>query len=162
MSYKLEAFILSHRAAAALPDLRHLHRFPLNDQFALVPVTRQLYQEVVATYGRAEHDPYDMFYRLDPRLAETAVRASSVSPVLYVEVDVVNGIGDRTAVVWHEGRAAFGPSEGRSDVTEAMRVFGRLAGLSLEQVGELDIFRHRFTEDWVRHLEDGGEVAERR
>ena len=156
MSYKLEAFILSHRAAAMLPDLRHLHRFRPNDQLALVPVTRWLYQEVVAAYGKAEDDPYDMFYALDPTLAEMAVRASSVSPVLYVEVDVVNGIGDRTAVVWHEGRAAFGPSWGSSDVAEAFRLFGRLAGLSPEQVGELDIFRHRFTEDWVRHLEGGG------
>ena len=51
---------------------------------------------------------------------------------------MANGIGDRTAGIRHEGRAAFGPSRGRSDVAEAFRVCGRLAGLSPEHVGELD------------------------
>lgn len=33
MGCKLEAFILDHQAAEMLPDnLRHLHRFRLNDQ----------------------------------------------------------------------------------------------------------------------------------
>src|SRR5215204_1957627 len=60
MYYKLEAFILNHQAAEMLPDnFRHLHRFRLNDQLALAPVTRQLYQEVVATFGKAADDPYE-------------------------------------------------------------------------------------------------------
>ena len=156
MSYKLEAFILNHKAAAMLPDyLRHLHCFRLNDQLALVPSTRQLYKEVVATFGEAKDDPYDdtLFIRLHPVLAQIAAKISSVSPVLYLEADVVNGIGDRTTIVWHKGEAAYGPSEGSSQVTEAFRLFRQIEGLSLDQTGELTIFRYRFTEDWVQDIE---------
>ena len=74
--------------------------------------------------------------------------------MLYLEVDVASGIGDRTAIVWHKGEAVYGPSEGSSQVNEAFRLFGRMEGLSLGWVVELRIFRHRFTEDWVRHIED--------
>src|SRR5215204_3014539 len=120
MYYKLEAFILNHQAAEMLPDnLRHLHRFRLNDRLALVPVTRRLYKEVVATFGEARDDPYEdvvCFIALHPALAQTAAKISSASPVLYLEVDVASGIGDRTAVVWHQGEAAYGPSEGSSQV----------------------------------------------
>ncbi|NJN96516.1 MAG: hypothetical protein HC875_21615 [Anaerolineales bacterium] len=114
MSCKLEAFILNHKAADMLPGtLRHLHHCRLDDRLALIPVTRQLYQEVVATFGEARDDPYPMFFALAPALAELAAQISSASPVLYLEVDVANGIGDQTAVVWHQGQVAYGPSEGR-------------------------------------------------
>src|SRR5215216_1786318 len=102
MSYKLEAFILNHKAAEMLPDnLRQLHCFPLNDHLVLVPSTRHLYKEVVATFAEAKDDPYDdtLFIRLHPVLAQIAAKISSAAPVLYLEVDVVNSIGDRTAIV---------------------------------------------------------------
>lgn len=158
MSYKLEAFLLNHQAAEMLPNnLRHLHRFRLNDHLALAPVTRQLCKEVVATFGerRVFHDPYadTLFTRLHPALSQIAAKISFVSPVLYLEVDVASGIGDRTVIVWHKGEAVYGPSEGGSSVTEALRLFGQLEGLSLEQIGELGIWRHRFTEDWVQQIE---------
>jgi hypothetical protein len=162
MSYKLEAFILNHKAAEMLPDyLRHLHCFRLNDQLALVPSTRQLYKEVVATFGEAKDDPYDdtLFIRLHPVLAQIAAKISSVSPVLYLEADVVNGIGDRTAIVWHKGEAAYGPSEGSSFLTEALRLFGQMEGLSFDQIGELGIFRYRFTEDWVQPVENDSDES---
>ena len=160
MSYKLEAFILNHRAADMLPDnLRHLHRFPLGDKLTLVPCTRQLYNEVRTTFGEPKHDPYEdtLFTGLHPALAQIAAKISAVSPVLYLEVDVVGGIGDRTAIVWHKGEAVYGPSEGGSHVTEALRVFGQREGLSSDQMGKLGIFRHRFTEDWVPHVENGND-----
>src|SRR5918997_5402423 len=103
MGYKLEAFILNHGAAEMLPDdLRHLHRFRLSDHVTLVPVTRQLLQEVVATFGeyKAEDDPYEdsLLTRLLPPLIQMAVKVSSVSAVLYIEVDIASGIGGRSAV----------------------------------------------------------------
>src|SRR4051812_10993793 len=112
MGYKLEAFILNHEAAEMLPgDLLHLHRFRLDDQLTLVPLTRQLYKELVETFGKAEDDPYDdTFYRLHPALGRMAAKISSASPVLYLEVDVASGIGDHTAVVWYKGEVAYGPT----------------------------------------------------
>lgn len=160
MGHKLEAFILNHQAAEMLPDnLRHLHRCRLSDQLALVPVTRQLYQEVVATFGEARDDPYDdtLFIGLHPALAQMAIKISSVAPVLYLEVDVASGIGDRTAIVWHKGEAAYGPSWGGSFTTEAFRLFGQLEGLSSDQIGKLDIYRYRFTEDWVQDADKDGD-----
>jgi hypothetical protein len=139
-----------------LPDnLRHLHCFRLSDQLALAPVTRQLYKEVVATFGEARDDPYhdSLFIGLHPALSQIAAKISFVSPVLYLEVDVASGIGDRTAIVWHKGEAVYGPGEGGSFTTEAFRLFGQLEGLSSDQIGKLDIYRYRFTEDWVQHIE---------
>ena len=158
MGHKLEAFILNHRAAEMLPDnLRHLHRFRLSDHVTLVPVTRQLVQEVVATFGEyvAEDDPYadTLLMRLLPPLTQMAVKASSVSAVLYFEVDVWSGIGDRSAIVWHQGEAVYGPTWGTSQVAEAFTLFGQLEGLTSDWAVELRLSRHRFTEDWVQDIE---------
>ena len=158
VGYKLEAFILNHRAAEMLPDnLRHLHRFRLSDHLTLVPVTRQLLQEVVATFGeyKAEDDPYadSLLTRLLPPLIQMAVKVSSASAVLYIEVDVASGIGDRSAVVWHKGEAVYGPTWGTSQVAEAFRLFGQMEGLSPGWAMELRIYRHQFTEDWVKDIE---------
>ena len=154
MGCKLEAFILNHQAAEMLPDnLRQLHRCRLSDQLTLVPVTRDLYKEVVATFGEARDDSYEdsLLIALHPALSQLAANISSVSPVLYLEVDVASGIGDRTAIVWHKGEAAYGPSW---FTNEAFRLFGQLEGLSSDQIEGLDIYRYRFTEDWVRHIEN--------
>ena len=158
MGYKLEAFILNHRAAGMLPDnLRHLHRFRLSDHLTLVPVTRQLWQEVEAVFGKykAEDDPYEdsLLMRLLVPLIQMAVKVSSVSAVLYFEVDVWSGIGDRSAIVWHKGEAAYGPTWGTSQVAEAFRLFGQLEGLPSDWAVGLRIDRHRFTEDWIQDIE---------
>jgi hypothetical protein len=162
VGHKLEAFILNHRAAEMLPDnLRHLHRLRLSDHVTLVPVTGQLVQEVVATFGKyeARDDPYaDTFLmRLLPPLIQMAVKVSSVSAVLYFEVDVWSGIGDRSAIVWHKGEVAYGPTWGTSQVAEAFRLFGQLEGLSSDWAVELRLSRHRFTEDWVQDIESGSD-----
>src|ERR671912_243530 len=133
MSCKLEAFILNHRAAEMLPDnLRHLHRCRLSDQLTLVPVTRRLYKEVVATFGKYEagDDPYEdsLFTRLHPALSRMAIKISSVAPVLYYEVDVASGIGDQSAIVRHKGEAVFGPEWGGSHTTRAFILFRQLEG----------------------------------
>ena len=158
MGYKLEAFILNHRAAEMLPDnLRHLHRFRLSDHVTLVPVTRQLVQEVVATFGKyeAKDDPYEdsLLMKLLPALSQMAVKVSSVSAVLYFEVDVWSGIGDQSAIVWHKGEAVYGPEWGRNQTTDAFGLFGQLEGLSPDWAVGLRINRHRFTEDWVQDIE---------
>src|ERR1044072_6244507 len=145
-----------------LPDnLRHLHRFRLNDHLTLVPVTRQLLQEAVATFGeyKAEDDPYadSLLMRLLPALIQMAVKVSSVSAVLYFEVDVWSGIGDRSAIVWHKGEAVYGPTWGTSQVAEAFSLFGQMEGLSAEWAVALRISRHRFTEDWVQDIESGSD-----
>jgi len=159
LCYQLEAFLLNHRAAEMLPDnLRHLHRFQLSDRITLVPVTGQLYKEVVATLGeyKAEEDPYEdtLFMMLHPALIQMAVELSFVSAVFYIEVDAVGGFGDRTVIVWHQGQAVYGPCEGGNRSTEALDLFARLEGMTLEQLVGLNIFRHRFTEDWVKEIED--------
>jgi len=158
--HKLEAFILNHRAAEMLPDdLRHLHRFRLSDHLTLAPVTSQLLQEVVATFGeyKAEDDPYadSLLMRLLPPLIQMAVKVSSVSAVLYYEIDVWSGIGDQSAIVWHKGEAVYGPTWGRSQVNEGFRLFGELEGLPPDWGAELRLSRHRFTEDWVQDIESG-------
>jgi hypothetical protein len=73
--------------------------------------------------------------------------------VLYIEVDIASGIGDRSAIVWHQGEAVYGPTWGTSQVAEAFRLFGRLEGLPSDWALELRIYRHRFTEDWVQDIE---------
>jgi hypothetical protein len=162
LGHKLEAFILNHQAAEMLPDnLRHLHRFRLSDHLTLVPVTRQLWQEVEAIFGKykAEDDPYEdsFLMRLLVPLIQMAVKVSSVSAVLYFEVDVWSGIGDRSAIVWHKGEAAYGPTWGTSQVAEAFRLFGQMEGLPSDWAVGLRIDRYRFTEDWVRDSESEGD-----
>lgn len=157
---KLEAFILNHQAAEMLPDnLRHLHRCRLSERLTLVPVTRRLVQEVVATFGeyKAEDDPYEdsLFIRLLPPLIQMALKISHVAPVLYMERDVWSGIGDTSAIVWHKGEAVFGPEWGGYFTTQAFTLFKQLEGLPPDE--QLDIYRHPFTEDWVKDIEGEGD-----
>lgn len=110
MGCKLEAFILNHQAAKMLPNhLCHLHRCRLSDRLTLVPVTGELWKEVVATFGEyeAKDDPYEdsLFIRLHPALSQIAIQISLVAPILYLERDVWSGIGDTSAIVWHQGEA---------------------------------------------------------
>ena len=154
MDCKLEAFFLNQQAAEMLPDnLRHLHRCRLNDQLTLVPVTRQLCKEVAATFGEDWDDPYEdsLFTRLHPALSQMAIKISFVAPVLYFEVDEASGIGDRSAIVWHKGEAVFGPEWGGSYTAKAFMLFKQLEGLPPDQ--QLDLYRYRFTEDWVQDIE---------
>ena len=160
MGCKLEAFILNHQAAEMLPhDLRHLHRCRLSDRLTLVPVTRQLCEEVVAAFGeyKAEEDPYEdsLFMRLHPALIQMALKISHVAPVLYMERDVWSGIGDTSAIVWHKGEAVYGPEWGGYFTTQAFLLFKQLEGLPPDE--QLDIYRHRFTEDWVRDIGGDGD-----
>ncbi len=157
MGHKLEAFIINHQAAEGLPDnLQQLHPVRLSDQLTLVPVTRQLLQEVVATFGAYDpkDDPYEdsLLNRLLPPLIPIALNLSAVSAVLYFEVDVWSGIGDRSAIVWHQGEAVYGPTWGTSQVAEAFRLFGQIEGLPSDWALALRIDRHRFTEDWVQDI----------
>ena len=154
---KLEAFILNHGAAELMPrDLRHLHRCRLNDRVTLVPVTRQLCEEVEAVYGeyRAEEDPYEdsLFNRLHPALVRIAIEISHTAPVLYLERDVWSGIGDTSAIVWHKGEAVFGPEWGGWFTTKAFELYRQLEGLPPDM--DLKIHRYPFTEDWVKDLEE--------
>jgi hypothetical protein len=118
-------------------------------------------QEVVATFGKyeAKDDPYEDSFltRLLPPLIQMAVKLSSVSAVLYIEVDIASGIGDRSAIVWHQGEAVYGPTWGTSQVAGAYRLFGQMEGLPSDWAMELRIYRHRFTEDWVRDIESGSD-----
>ena len=92
-----------------------------------------------------------LLVRLLSALAQMDIKISSAAPVLYFEVDEASGIGDRSAIVWHKGEAVFGPEWGGSYTAKAFTLFKQLEGLPPDL--KLDIYRHRFTEDWVRHLE---------
>jgi hypothetical protein len=86
-----------------------------------------------------------------------AIKISSVAPMLYLERDVWSGIGDSSAIVWHQGQAVFGPEWGGSHTTRAVLLFKQLEGLSSDE--ELDIYRYRFTEDWVQDIESDGDES---
>lgn len=110
MAYSLEALV-----APRLVLLPHAGDFSsgkvvalLND-YALVPITTELFEEIWERRGGSDPDPYAEFWKLSPGLAQWAVEISQGGPVAYVEADFFSGSGTQAAIVWQEGELVFGP-----------------------------------------------------
>jgi len=62
--------------------------------------------------SEAAVDP--LWLSLLPRVADAALTTSRVGPVAYVEAEFFGGIGQQSAVVWHEGHPFWAPSPSTS------------------------------------------------
>ena len=131
---------------------RTIYAMPLwGATITLVPVTRWL---AAKCWRRSEIRTADylmriVVYQTQPALIRMALKFRSSLLALHGS-DVCSGIG-KQAIVWHKGEAVYGPEWGGSFTTEAFRLFKQLEGLPPDQ--QLDIYRHPFTEDWVKDIE---------
>lgn len=175
MGYELTALAGGSEAIAAAAEAVRSSPARLRQGFLLLPVTDEVFDQL----GRGGERPYgEMFWFLSGGIAEVAARASSVSPVAYLEAELSGGTGTQASVVWEAGEVVFGPVKtdfrptdaprrrgirglalrlrgggepAREDwpFNAALRCLGVETGAADDMFDAVDLGRHRHTDEWA-------------
>ncbi|MDM4721443.1 hypothetical protein QTQ03_18225 [Micromonospora sp. WMMA1363] len=144
-------------------ELDHAVLGELRQDFALLPVTPQLVQELTGAlpdFSVAERGAAHPFHlALVPPLADAFRRWSHRGPVAYLEAEFAGGIGRQSAVVWLGGAVSWGP---RFDdtfdgprtgwpINAALVELGVELGAWIDPFAELGLHVERDTAGWLTH-----------
>ncbi len=164
MSYQLSAIIAdADLLREETRELDHAVLGRLRQDFALLPVTPQLVEELTGTppdYALDEPGPEQPFtLTLSPTFTEVLMRWSRHGPVAYVEAEFAGGAGHQAAAVWLGGALAWGPRfdaafDGpRPDwpINAALVELGAEPGRWIDPFAELGLHVERSTEGWLAH-----------
>ncbi|MEV4198016.1 hypothetical protein [Micromonospora globbae] len=164
MSYQLSAVVADAELLREhTAELDHAVLGALRQDFALLPVTPQLVEELTAAlpdFSVAERSPDEPFRLiLSPSLAGTFARWSRSGPVAYVEAEFVGGLGYQSAAVWLGGRLTWGPQvESAFDrpregwpINAALVELGVEPGPWIDAFAELGLHLERDTAGWLAH-----------
>lgn len=157
MGYDLRAVVAQRDAAGHFAKAVAGDVVDLNQGFALVPIT----DEVFDGLGGGEERRYsEAFGYLSQAIVDSAAAASRYSPLAYVEVDLFGGSGIQAAVVWRGGQAAVSPlvtqlpspphTRGNWAVNVALREIG------VQAANAIDEFEAVGLDGGPRHIEDWG------
>lgn len=164
MSYQLSAIIADvGLLRGETRGLDHAVLGNLRQDFALLPVTSQLVEELTGTppdYAVEETAPERPF-TLVLSTALTGVLAywSQRGPVAYVEAEFAGGVGHQAAAVWLGGQRSWGPRfdsvfEGpreRWPINAALVEVGVEPGPWVDLFAELGLHVERNTAGWLAH-----------
>src|SRR5690242_11769239 len=116
MSYILTAFVGQRDPLyQALADFGNAHVVVLSQEFGLVPITNEFFDEMsewdVEDAANPQSDPYKEFWFLSPSVEKVGKAISLRTPVAYFEVEYHHQrvIADEGAVVWDGGAVVLGP-----------------------------------------------------
>ncbi|MGC5022734.1 hypothetical protein [Micromonospora sp. DT47] len=164
MSYQLSAVVADvELLREQTAGLDHAVLAALRQDFALLPVTPQLVQELTgalpdfATGDPDAHQPFQLVF--SPALAELLARWSRRGPVAYLEAGFAGGAGHQASVVWLDGHLIWGP---RFDdtfelprpewpINAALVRLGAEPGRWIDPFAELGLHLERHTDGWLTH-----------
>ncbi|AXO34292.1 hypothetical protein ACGF5H_23945 [Micromonospora chalcea] len=164
MSYQLSAVVADvELLREQTADLDHAVLAALRQDFALLPVTPQLVQELTgglpdfATDEPRAERPFRLV--LSPPLAEVLARWSTSGPVAYLEAEFAGGLGHQSAVVWLGGEVSWGPrydaalDRPRTEwpINTALARLGAEPGAWIDPFAELGLHLERDTDGWLTH-----------
>ncbi|SCG76453.1 hypothetical protein [Micromonospora humi] len=164
MSYQLSAVVADiELLREQTADLDHAVLAALRQDFALLPVTPQLVQELTgrppdfATDGPCAERPFELV--LSPPLAELLARWSTGGPVAYLEAEFTGGLGHQSAVVWLGGDVSWGPRYDNAldrpraewPINTALTRLGVEPGAWIDPFAELGLHLERDTDGWLAH-----------
>ena len=164
MSYQLSAIIAdADLLREETRELDHAVLGELRQDFALLPVTPQLVQELTGAAPDSaigEPGPAQPFaLALSPALIEALTRWSRRGPVAYVEAEFAGGAGRQAAAVWLAGTLAWGPRFDSTfdgprpqwPINAALVELGAEPGSWIDPFAELGLHVERSTEGWLAH-----------
>jgi hypothetical protein len=170
MGYTLQALI--GPASALVPhksDFRETHLVSLNQGFAMILVTPELYDELQAANLSAVTTNLDFsrFYLLSSAVTAWAEQLSINGPMAYIEADFWGGVGSQNAVGWKRGQLSLkpistevgwdkanftftGPPLREWAINQALRFIGVVSEPDdLDEFEAVGLRKHRQTEDWI-------------
>ncbi|MFR9780273.1 hypothetical protein ACL02O_29985 [Micromonospora sp. MS34] len=182
MSYQLSAVVADvELLREQTADLDHAVLAALRQDFALLPVTAQLVQELTGdlpdfiTGEPSAEQPFQLV--LSPALAgsdsgsrrgggtaglelsELLARWSQHGPVAYLEAEFAGGLGHQAAMVWLDGKVSWGPRFDRTldrpraewPINAALSRLGAEPGAWIDPFAELGLHLERDTAGWLAH-----------
>ncbi|MFG1774833.1 hypothetical protein ACGFIG_00160 [Micromonospora sp. NPDC049048] len=164
MAYQLSAVVAdAELLREQTADLDHAVLGELRQDFALLPVTPQLVEELTGAppdYSTAERSPEEPFHLvLSAPLAEVFARWARSGPVAYLEAEFFGGAGYQSAVVWLGGQVSWGPGFDRLfdgpraewPLNAALTRLGAEPGAWIDPFAELGLHVERSTAGWLAH-----------
>ncbi|MEU6022544.1 hypothetical protein ACGFIK_26355 [Micromonospora sp. NPDC048871] len=164
MSYQLSAIVAdAELLREETRELDHAVLGELRQDFALLPVTPQLVQELTGNapdYATDEPGPEQPFtLTFSPALTEVLARWSLRGPVAYLEAEFAGGVGRQAAAVWLDGVLAWGPRFDSTfdlprpqwPINAALIELGAEPGAWIDPFAELGLHVERSTEGWLTH-----------
>jgi hypothetical protein len=164
MSYQLGAVVAdAELLREQTADLDHAVLAALRQDFALLPITPQLVQELTGAlpdYAVGELSAEQPFHLvLSPALTTLFTRWSWQGPVAYLEAEFAGGHGRQASMVWLHGAVSWGPHF--DDVLDAPREewplnaallrIGVEPGRWIDPFAELGLYLERNTAGWLAH-----------
>ncbi|MFJ8581814.1 hypothetical protein [Micromonospora sp. NPDC093277] len=164
MSYQLSAVVADvELLREQIADLDHAVLAALRQDFALLPVTPQLVEELTgglpdfATGEPSIEHPFQLV--LSPALSDLLARWSRRGPVAYLEAEFAGGLGHQSAAVWLGGQVTWGPcfdatlDRPRAEwpINAALARLGVEPGPWIDPFAELGLHLERDTAGWLAH-----------
>ncbi|WP_229400787.1 hypothetical protein [Micromonospora okii] len=164
MGYQLSAVVADvELLRERTVDLDHAVLAALRQDFALLPVTPQLVEELTGALpdfvaGDLGPDrPFELV--LSPALAGLFAGWSRLGPVAYLEAEFSGGVGHQAAVVWLAGAVSWGPRfdavldapREQWPVNAALVRIGAEPGPWIDPFAELGLHLERNTDGWLAH-----------
>ncbi|GAA2716133.1 hypothetical protein ACFY2R_08340 [Micromonospora olivasterospora] len=164
MSYQLSAVVADvELLREQTADLDHAVLAALRQDFALLPLTPQLVEELTgalpdfAVGKPSPEQPFELV--LSPALTGLLARWSRQGPVAYLEAEFSGGLGRQASMVWLGGAVSWGPHF--DDVLDAPRErwplnaalvrIGAEPGRWIDPFAELGLHLERNTAGWLAH-----------
>lgn len=147
MGYRIQAIIGQRVALQPFKNLTHVKIIDVLNGYSLIPVTTDLYTEIVSKFQPRLLDSESLFVQNMP-LDELA--ALVIAPIAYIEAEYFGGTGTQYAV-------SFGIKNSRkiyssqSAINLALRDIGYKIhnSASHDEFEDIGLKRHRDTEDWI-------------
>jgi hypothetical protein len=158
MSHYIHGFIakLNPLREAAI-NLNGARVVPLSLGFGFLPIEEELVADDEAV-------PDELLVHLTKRLSAWAEVQSYRIPLAYVETEYFGGVGTQVALVWQDGRIAFGPEQSTTEwvnikavspplldraINRAVRLLGVDRGEALDEFDALGLGRCRSNDCWL-------------
>ena len=157
MGHSIEVFIgQTDQLKAGFEKIGHAHVLPLEQGFAMVPVTNELHDEIVVLFECPIGHPHEEFWKLTEGMAAFGRQLSDSMPVAYLETDYFGGAGTQAAIAWQDGRIILGPQKTENEKSLAAGAINKaLQQIGVARIEDKDAFdslrlgRHRSNEAWL-------------
>ncbi|MER7891970.1 hypothetical protein ABTX15_19330 [Micromonospora sp. NPDC094482] len=164
MSYQLSAVVAdAELLREQTAELDHAVLGELRQDFALLPVTPQLIEELTGELPDFRVDAPDADHPfhllLAPALTDVLAGWSQRGPLGYLEAEFSGGLGYQSAVLWLGGAVSWGPRfddtlespRAQWPINAALVELGVEPGTWIDPFAELGLHLERNTDGWLAH-----------
>jgi len=147
MAYTLQAFIAKTATAQTLAEgYPHAAVISLNQDYALIPMTEDLYHELSQGEDR---DLLEEFLRINAKIESLIKDLVDEGKLAYVESEFWAGMGTHQGIVWEGGKQILHVAPHSRGMNRILRELGVVRVEGKDEFDTLDLGRQRSVDDWM-------------